>query len=42
MEKVIVCPVCNDKDRCFEDVQDTFSSFMCFNCGFMSYSYTQR
>ena len=23
MEKVIECPYCNDKDRCFEDVQDT-------------------
>ena len=36
MEKVIECPQCNDTDRCFEDVQDTFSSFMCFNCGYMS------
>ena len=35
-------PLCNDKDRCFEDVQDTFSSFMCFN-GYMSHSnYTKR
>ena len=42
MEKVIECPLCNDKDRCFEDVQDTFSSFMCFNCGYMSHSnYTE-
>ena len=42
MEKVIECPYCNDKDRCFEDVQDQdekkFSSFMCFNCGFTSNS----
>ena len=42
MEKVITCPYCNDTDRCFEDVQDTFSSFMCFNCGYMSHSnYTE-
>ena len=42
MEKVIECPLCSDKDRCFEDVQDTFSSFMCFNCGYMSHSnYTE-
>ena len=42
MEKVIEGPLCNDKDRCFEDVQDTFSSFMCFNCGYMSHSnYTE-
>ena len=43
MEKVIECPQCNDTDRCFEDVQDTFSSFMCFNCGYMSHSnYTEE
>ena len=42
MEKVIECPHCNDTDRCFEDIQDTFSSFMCFNCGYMSHSgYTE-
>ena len=42
MEKVIECPHCNDMDRCFEDIQDTFSSFMCFNCGYMSHSnYTE-
>ncbi len=38
MEKVIDCPVCYDKDACFEDVQETFKSYMCFNCGFMSNS----
>jgi len=38
MERIITCPICLDKDRCFEDVQETFSSFMCFNCGFMSNS----
>tara|TARA_X000001382_G_scaffold111401_2_gene88291 strand:- start:193 stop:657 length:465 start_codon:yes stop_codon:yes gene_type:complete len=37
MERVITCPVCGDNDSCFEDVQN-FSSFMCFNCGFMSHS----
>tara|TARA_Y100000592_G_C5453088_1_gene309791 strand:+ start:1322 stop:1792 length:471 start_codon:yes stop_codon:yes gene_type:complete len=42
MEKVIKCPYCFDEDRCFEDVQETFSSFMCFNCGYMSHSnYTE-
>ena len=42
MEKIVDCPVCSDTDRCFEDVQDTFSSFMCFNCGMMSHSgYTE-
>jgi len=39
MERVIDCPVCYDKDTCFEDIQDNFSSYMCFNCGFMSNSY---
>ena len=36
MEKVIICPVCFDSDKCFEDVQETFSSYLCFACGFMS------
>ena len=36
MEKVIDCPICSDSDHCFEEVQDEYSSFMCFNCGFMS------
>ena len=38
MERVIVCPVCGDENSCFEDVQETFKSYMCFNCGFMSHS----
>jgi hypothetical protein len=38
MERVIDCPVCYDPDRCFEDTQDKFISYMCFNCGFMSSS----
>lgn len=38
MERVIDCPLCYDQDRCFEDVQEKFSSYMCFNCGFMSNS----
>ena len=43
MERVIVCPVCGDENSCFEDVQETFSSFMCFNCGMMSHSqYTEE
>tara|TARA_Y100000593_G_C4187960_1_gene275362 strand:- start:118 stop:594 length:477 start_codon:yes stop_codon:yes gene_type:complete len=36
MEKVIDCPVCYDTDRCFEDVQEGYSSYLCFKCGFMS------
>ncbi len=36
MERVIDCPVCYDTDRCFEDVQEEYSSYLCFNCGFMS------
>ena len=38
MERVITCPHCFDSDSCFEDVQETFSSYMCFNCGFTSNS----
>jgi hypothetical protein len=36
MERVIDCPVCYNTDNCFEEVQETFSSYLCFNCGFMS------
>ena len=36
MERVITCPVCFDTHQCFEEVQETFSSYLCFNCGFMS------
>ena len=36
MERIIDCPVCFDVDRCFEDVQDNFNSYLCFNCGYMS------
>ena len=39
MERVIDCPVCYDPDACFEDTQEKFESYMCFNCGFMSSSY---
>ena len=43
MERVVDCPVCQDVDRCFEEIQDDFSSFLCFNCGFMSNShYTEN
>ena len=38
MERVITCPVCGDNDCCFEDTQETFKSYMCFNCGMMSHS----
>ena len=42
MERVIDCPICYDTDACFEDTQETFKSYMCFNCGFMSNSiYTE-
>jgi hypothetical protein len=36
MEKVITCPVCLDTNKCFEEIQETFSSYLCFACGFMS------
>ena len=36
MEKAIICPVCLDNNQCFEEVQETFSSYLCFHCGFMS------
>ena len=36
MERVITCPVCFDTNHCFEEVQPTYSSFLCFKCGFMS------
>ena len=43
MESVIDCPICYDKDTCFEDTQPDFKSYMCFNCGFMSNShYTEN
>ena len=43
-ELKITCPNCFSTDKCFEDVQEaddsdkSFSSFMCFNCGFTSNS----
>ena len=39
MERVIDCPICYDTDTCFEDIQEKFKSYMCFNCGFMSSTY---
>ena len=36
MARVINCPCCKDTDSCFEEIQEQFSSFMCFKCGFMS------
>jgi len=39
MERVIDCPICYDSDTCFEDTQEKFKSYMCFNCGFMSSSH---
>lgn len=39
MERVIDCPICYDQDSCFEDIQETFKSYICFNCGFMSSSF---
>ena len=36
MERVIDCPVCYNTDQCFEEVQEKYSSYLCFNCGFMS------
>ena len=37
-EKVITCPVCFDNDHCFEEVQDEWSSYICFRCGYTSNS----
>ena len=39
MERVIDCPICYDSDTCFEDTQEKFKSYICFNCGFMSSSH---
>lgn len=36
MESVIQCHVCEDNNRCFQDEQEGYTSYMCFNCGFMS------
>ena len=36
MERVIDCPVCFNTDNCFEEIQEKFSSYLCFSCGFMS------
>ena len=36
MERVIDCPVCYYTDNCFEDIQENYSSYLCFHCGFMS------
>ena len=36
MEKNITCPVCYDTKKCFEEKQETFSSYLCFRCGYMS------
>jgi len=36
MERVVQCAHCATEDHCFEEMQETYSSFMCFNCGFMS------
>ena len=36
MERVITCPNCLDNDKCFEEMQPEFQSYLCFNCGYMS------
>ena len=36
MERVITCPHCLDTNNCFEEIQESFSSYLCFSCGFMS------
>ena len=36
MQRVIQCPVCLDEDLCFEEYNNDSSSYLCFNCGFMS------
>ncbi|MBT4208639.1 hypothetical protein HOE22_09900 [Candidatus Woesearchaeota archaeon] len=36
-ERVVdTCPVCYDRDTCFEDMYENYSSFLCFNCGMLS------
>ena len=42
MERVIVCPVCGDEHSCFEDVQETFKSYMCFTVVLCPIVDTQR
>ena len=46
-ELKITCPNCFNEEKCFEDVQEqdgkSFSSYMCFNCGYTSNtSYTEN
>ena len=36
MEIKMTCPICLDTNKCFEEQQETHSSYLCFNCGFMS------
>ena len=36
MEIKMTCPICLDTNKCFEEQQETYSSYLCFNCGFMS------
>ena len=33
MEKVITCPVCFNSDNCFEEMQEEYSSYLCFHMG---------
>jgi|TARA_B100000902_G_scaffold75098_1_gene79974 hypothetical protein len=37
-EKKVTCPNCMNTDKCFEEQVsiESFSSFMCFNCGYTS------
>ena len=32
----MTCPICLDTNKCFEEQQETYSSYLCFNCGYMS------
>ena len=36
MEIKITCPVCYSTKQCLEEKQESFSSFLCFKCGYMS------
>jgi hypothetical protein len=38
VESKVTCPVCESKKMCLESRTETFSSYMCFRCGFMSNS----
>tara|TARA_Y100000592_G_scaffold101160_1_gene186204 strand:+ start:22881 stop:23348 length:468 start_codon:yes stop_codon:yes gene_type:complete len=36
VERIVKCSHCGSENNCFEEVCEEYSSFMCFQCGFMS------